>query len=262
MRVVAAHEVHPHLDLRPLGAARDAGGERVLRCGDQPVGHPLAALPPAGLPRHAHDVVARRRRERRWSWERGQEEHRRALLREAAEERLELGERDVEHRAQSVHRGGPEPGELLVRAHQLPGLGVGRLEEREADEPAQRGGIDDDDRVVLVGLADLPDHHPAPLAYVVGQDAHHLIAELVEVVGEREPAVAGELDSDEDGARLRATGRLLDEAVRLVEPLARDVERQRLAVLAAVRADDEGVLELAGVDADDSDRALGAGTAL
>lgn len=168
----------------------------------------------------------------------------------------------MEHGPQAVHGARAQGRWPLQRAHELPNLGVPRVEEREAHEAARGGQVDDHRRVVLVRLPGLPGDDVAPAPDVAREDAHHLVAQLVEVVGEREPAVAGELDPDQDLAGVRTARRLLDEGVRLLEASAGDVERQRLRVLTATRADDEGVLELPGVDSDDGGRALGAGTAL
>lgn len=83
----------------------------------------------------------------------------------------------------------------------------------------------------------------------------------MEVVGEGEAVAPGELDATQDVGRAGVgVGEPCDREDPLdgvVEPCAGGRQCDRAGVAAAAGADDQGVVELAGVDADDGEGGLG-----
>lgn len=140
---------------------------------------------------------------------------------------------------------------MLARAHQIAQLGVGLLQEREADELALGYKVGDDGRVLGVGLERLIVGDFLPVLGVRGQHAHDRKALVVEVVGKGEAVGAGELDPNQDVTWSHPGCGRVDRAERRLEALARDGERHWLRISATGWPNDQGMSKLAGIDADD-----------
>src|SRR5439155_11121703 len=88
------------------------------------------------------------------------------------------------------------------------------------------------------------------------EHAHDREAELAQVVREREAIIPCELDADEDVGGARPRNLLTDEGHGLLEARARRREGAWLGIRPPRGAHDEGVSELAGIDADAGGGAL------
>jgi hypothetical protein len=174
------------------------------------------------------------------------------------EERGELREDDLERGAEARDDPTAERREPLAGAQEVAELGVGGGEERKGDEVPLGGEVRDPERVLRIGLLGLAVRDLLPALGVGGEDGDDVEAGVgrAEEVGEGEAVAAGELDPDEHGAMGRGA-LLADEGERLLEPGPRRRDRERLRVGAAAGADDEGVVELAGIHADDGCGGLG-----
>jgi hypothetical protein len=112
--------------------------------------------------------------------------------------------------------------------------------------------------VLGVGLEGLIVGHIFPPLGVGRQDAHHGDAELGQEMGKGEAVVTSELDAHQELRELGPRRLLPQEGDRFLEALPSGGEAEGLGIGLALGPDDQGVGELAGVDADHGRRLLGA----